>query len=330
MRLIGTLGSQDDALTFTDYLITLGMPAHVDQGRDGTWQVWIERDDDMEQGQLQLRAYVANPGDPKYLGVATKASRIRKEAYAEAQKRRRNYTDVRTSWSGVPRFATTVTTILVGLAVAIFLLQQTKMGPQIMDYLFFFTPLSSGLPDTEVLDERGVAALEAAIDRARAFSISDAFREILHGQVWRLITPALMHGGFFHLFFNCYYVLIFGAAIEGLKGQRVLLPLVLLAAIISNCAQAVWQAVIPFGGFGGFLGLSGINYALFGYVWMRGKVAPGERLGASPQTVGFMLAWLVICMTGFVGNIANAAHVVGLVVGVVYGAWPAIVRRMKR
>jgi GlpG protein len=32
-----------------------------------------------------------------------------------------------------------------------------------------------------------------------------------------------------------------------------------------------------------------------------------------------MLLWLVLCMTGVMGPIANAAHVVGLVVGIVFG-----------
>jgi GlpG protein len=330
MRLIGTLATQDDALTFTDYLITLGMPAHVEQGRDNAWQVWIERDDDVEQGQLQLREYVANPNQPKYADVAAKASRIRKEAFAEAQKRRKNYKDLRTSWSGVPRHPTTVTMLLIIISVGIFFLQQTKMGPQVMDYLFFFTPLSSSLPTGEVLDERAIAAMTDTIARAKSFGVADAFREIFHGQVWRLVTPALMHGSILHIAFNCYYVLLFGSAIEGLKGQRVLLPLVLVSAIISNCAQAIWQSMMPMGGFGGFLGLSGINYALFGYVWMRGKYTPQERLGAPPQTVGFMLGWLLICMTGLVGPIANAAHLIGLLVGTIFGAWPTIMRRIRK
>jgi len=40
-----------------------------------------------------------------------------------------------------------------------------------------------------------------------------------------------------------------------------------------------------------------------------------------PNTVTIMLFWLVLCMTGYVGNIANAAHVAGLVVGVVFGVF---------
>jgi GlpG protein len=38
-----------------------------------------------------------------------------------------------------------------------------------------------------------------------------------------------------------------------------------------------------------------------------------------PNTITTMLVWLVLCMTGLLGNIANAAHLVGLAVGVAFG-----------
>jgi len=38
-----------------------------------------------------------------------------------------------------------------------------------------------------------------------------------------------------------------------------------------------------------------------------------------PSTVQTMLIWLGLCMMGFLGNIANAAHVVGTVVGIMLG-----------
>ena len=38
-----------------------------------------------------------------------------------------------------------------------------------------------------------------------------------------------------------------------------------------------------------------------------------------PNTITMMLFWLVLCMTGLMGPIANAAHVVGLLVGVIFG-----------
>ena len=34
-----------------------------------------------------------------------------------------------------------------------------------------------------------------------------------------------------------------------------------------------------------------------------------------PSTIFIMVAWLVFCMTGAVGGVANTAHLVGLITG---------------
>ena len=54
-------------------------------------------------------------------------------------------------------------------------------------------------------------------------------------------------------------------------------------------------------------------YALFGYIWMKGLHEPEQGMGVHPNTVNIMMLWLVVCMTGMLGPIANAAHVMGLV-----------------
>jgi GlpG protein len=38
-----------------------------------------------------------------------------------------------------------------------------------------------------------------------------------------------------------------------------------------------------------------------------------------PNSITMVLLWLALCMTGWMGPIANAAHVVGLLVGVAFG-----------
>jgi GlpG protein len=68
-----------------------------------------------------------------------------------------------------------------------------------------------------------------------------------------------------------------------------------------------------------FGGLSGVGYALFGYLWMKGMYEPEQGMILHPNTINTMLIWLVLCMTGLLGPIANAAHVVGLAVGIVFG-----------
>ena len=53
---------------------------------------------------------------------------------------------------------------------------------------------------------------------------------------------------------------------------------------------------------------------------MKGQYEPEQGMILHPNTITMMLFWLVLCMTGMVGHIANAAHVVGLLVGVAFGA----------
>jgi GlpG protein len=41
-----------------------------------------------------------------------------------------------------------------------------------------------------------------------------------------------------------------------------------------------------------------------------------------------MLVFLVLCMTGLVGPIANTAHIAGLIAGILLGYGPVIRRRL--
>jgi GlpG protein len=60
-------------------------------------------------------------------------------------------------------------------------------------------------------------------------------------------------------------------------------------------------------------------YALLGYIWVKGRRDPSLGLGLSRQTVVILLAWLGLGFTGLLGNIANYAHLGGLVAGLLLG-----------
>jgi GlpG protein len=109
-----------------------------------------------------------------------------------------------------------------------------------------------------------------------------------------------------------------GTIIEYRRGTRTLALLVLVAAVVSNVGEYLWEAN-TLGQVHLFGGMSGVAYALFGYIWMKGENEPEQGMILHPSTVQFMLFWLVICMLGMVGHIANAAHVVGLLAGVACG-----------
>jgi GlpG protein len=162
--------------------------------------------------------------------------------------------------------------------------------------------------------------------------------EIRQGQVWRLISPIFIHFDLFHLLFNMLWLYQLGSLIEGRKGSALLAILVLVSALPSNLLQYLW----PIGRLDqlfGFWhlnsnplagGMSGVVYALFGYVWMKSRHQPQEGFYLHPKTVFVMIAWFVLCFTGLLGPIGNTAHAVGLIAGVIFGAGPHWLRRLRR
>jgi GlpG protein len=148
------------------------------------------------------------------------------------------------------------------------------------------------------------------------------------GQVWRLVTPIFLHFGIFHLVFNMFILFDLGSMIESRRGSWFLLLFVVVIAIASNLAEYYLpNPRTPHPLFGG---MSGVNYALFGYAWMKGKFQPYLGIGVAPQTVTVMLFWFVLCFTPLLPNIANMAHLAGLVGGVVVAYVPYLVGRMRR
>jgi GlpG protein len=151
--------------------------------------------------------------------------------------------------------------------------------------------------------------------------LQDNFETIANGQVWRLITPAFIHFGWMHIAFNMLWTLDFGRCIERTQGSRRLILLFLCFALLSNVAQAVLADQL-------FGGMSGVIYGFLGYCFIYNKRNPGALPCVPPALFGFMVGWLLLCMSGIVtllgfGNIANAAHVAGLLAGLLAGfIWP--------
>jgi len=150
------------------------------------------------------------------------------------------------------------------------------------------------------------------------------YNGLQEGNYLRLITPIFLHFGLVHLVFNCLWLAILGSRIETQQGALHLLFLILLSGAGSNMLQYNWSGSMYFGG------MSGVIYALLGYLWILHKLKPHSYAALPSGLMGFMLGWLLLCMTGILEvalgiAVANAAHAGGLVIGLILGAVFALV-----
>lgn len=137
--------------------------------------------------------------------------------------------------------------------------------------------------------------------------------EIKSGEVWRLLTPIFLHGGFLHILFNMIWLYQLGGQIEILSGSRMMIFLTIGIGFISNIAQLLWAGP-------NFVGMSGVVYGLLGFIWARQKWGIGvPRYALQDQTMGFMVLWLVICAIGIIPNVANGTHIAGILSGIAFG-----------
>lgn len=131
-----------------------------------------------------------------------------------------------------------------------------------------------------------------------------------HKQLWRFITPILLHFSILHLLFNIYAVALLGRHLEA-KSKWTFVFLIIWVALISNSAQ--WLMSGP-----QFGGLSGIVYGLFGYTATMYLITKQTMYQLQQEVIVMLLISLIIGFTSILGNIANTAHIIGLLSGVVF------------
>jgi membrane associated rhomboid family serine protease len=134
-------------------------------------------------------------------------------------------------------------------------------------------------------------------------------------QPWRIATTVLPHGSPFHLFFNIFWTWTLGVAIEHIFGPRRWALLVIGSAAVSSASEwAVTSSPI---------GLSGVGYAMFTFLWSMGRRDPRLAVLIDRRTVQVFAAWFFVCIALTVSgamNVANVAHGVGALVGYLVAA----------
>lgn len=143
-------------------------------------------------------------------------------------------------------------------------------------------------------------------------------------QFLKMISPMILHAGLLHLSFNMLWLWEFGRRIEAKQASWAMLILIIVLALVSNTAQYLYGGSIYFGG------MSGVVYGLFTYIWMWQLFDTDKGLGLPRNLIFFMLLALVILTMLGLENVADTAHIAGLLCGVLYGAVVSTISRIQR
>lgn len=298
MRIIGHLNEESAAQLFVDYLYVKGVDSEMEWDGGDRWEIWVHAEEEFVIARQLLGEFAANPGAPKFADVGLQAKKMRREA-AEKEDRYRKRVKSRAETVAALRrpIIGRLTMGLMTVCIGIFLLMMLNesMNAQIFHWLSISTPHFKK-DDFEKNDEE-----------------RKNLPEVRKGQIWRLVTPILMHGNLIHIFFNLWCMKDLGSILEWKLGWRSLLGLILSTAVVSNLAQYYTSGPL-------FLGISGVVFGLLGFLWIKGKFDPNFGLELPRPIVFLMLLWLVLGYTGsldrFVGGtIANNAHLAGLIAG---------------
>jgi membrane associated rhomboid family serine protease len=181
---------------------------------------------------------------------------------------------------------------------------------------FFDSPVSAGTCALAI----GVTGLYWAGKNIEPLTMTAA---AFGREPWRLFTSALVHAhykdsgfmGIFHILFNVAWTYRFGGALEARYGSlRTLLLFLMLAAGSSAAEFAIFR---------GGIGLSGVGFGLFGFLWMARRRTNEFDEVIDRRVIGGFVGWFFFCIAStYFGalRVANVAHGMGCLLGALAGA----------
>lgn len=287
MRTAGQLRDKAQARRFADYLLTRGVSVRLTACPEG-FDLWVYDEDHLPVVREELARFLADPADARY-DVTREADALRITPPPPPPRALEIGAD---SPPSIPLANTPLALALIVFCAVV----------------AAYTGLEQ--PITPAINDLTIASMHHAPDgHYRWDGLAEIFEQ---GQVWRLITPTFLHFGALHLVGNCTWIWDLGRQIEARRGTLTLALMVLVFGVAGNYAQY---------GVGGpdFGGISGVVFGLFGYTVVMSRFARTSGLVVSPPLLAFMGGWLMLCSTGLLGPRSDAAHLVGIVLGLATG-----------
>lgn len=158
----------------------------------------------------------------------------------------------------------------------------------------------------------------------RTIVLSQVLANFGASELFRMLTPILLHGGLVHLAFNMMWLWELGVRIERAQSSLAMAGVVVVLGLLSNTVQYLYGGGTNFGG------MSGVVYGLFAYIWMWQLFDPRKGLALPGSLIWFMVISLGIMTLLDLRMIANEAHLGGFMAGILYGATTATLSRVLR
>lgn len=135
---------------------------------------------------------------------------------------------------------------------------------------------------------------------------------IRNGQFWRLLTPALVHGGIAHIGFNMYALLSFGTGLERHFGHGRFLLLYVLSAFAGNVMSFLFTNAVSVGASTAVFGLIGAELIFL----IQNRKLFGHQFRSAVGNIIFIIG--VNLFLGLAPSIDNWGHIGGLVGGLMF------------
>jgi GlpG protein len=283
MRCLGSLSDHAQRERALAFFAGHGIAVSIDEDGDHP-EVWGVEEDTLAEAERLLKTFEADPSDAAIDEAVAKGRKVKPVATATAGSR---YTvKSRTeAFKSVGLRHVPVTLVLLGGSLLVALISEfgdnaARLQPLLIEPL----PASGEL-----------------------------FSAVRSGQVWRLVTPILIHFGLIHLLFNMLWLRDLGGMLEVALGKWRFAAMILVLAVVPNVCEYLFGCGPSFGG------MSGVVYGLLGYAYVRGRRDLTSGVYVAPQTAMMMGIWFVLCVVGIIPDVANVVHGVGLLIGAAWG-----------
>lgn len=368
MRLIGEFKDEKLAFGFQAFLKKENIQSVYDSNKTG-FRLWVVEEDDFDKALALYQEWEKNPHDDRY---EVKQEKVQPAVFASPRWKIQMVRKHVSSFSinnliilicGLLFILNTIqeNRIISQKGAAARELSFTPLEKTLLfDYPQYFVNLEKfwteypvrTMDDIKELPAEGKAAFQKAKNTPDWKGVTDLFMKqsskdyeelpagtlfgkIRQGEIWRLYSPVLLHGGWLHIIFNMAWLWLLGRQIEERIGIFRYLVLSLIVGVISNVFQYLMSGPA-------FFGYSGIVIGMVGFIWMRQKMAPWEGYPLDPNIVRFIVIYVVVLLAlemvtlglGFFHielgvNIANTAHIVGGLMGVLLARLPFFKRSIK-